>query len=111
MKNHFLFVCSVNMLRSPTAEHVARKLGYSADSAGTMQDMAIRPLTVEAINRAEYIICMEMEHSFKVMDLVPDRGSDIFVWHIPDDFEYCDPVLVTMLSDYIKAFGKANLGR
>lgn len=29
---HYLFVCSANMLRSPTAEHVARSMGYLADS-------------------------------------------------------------------------------
>lgn len=111
MKNNFLFVCSVNMLRSPTAEHVARSLGYSADSVGTEIASAIRPITIESINRAEYIICMEMHHCLKVLELAKDRGKDTVVWNIPDDYGYCDPMLVAYLTTYISAFGKANFGR
>ena len=109
VNNKFLFVCSVNMLRSPTAEHVARTMGYSADSAGTVLDLAVRPLTLDAINRAEYIICMEMRHNLKVLDMAPHRGADTFVWNIPDDYNYCDPVLITILQNYIGIFAKNNL--
>jgi predicted protein tyrosine phosphatase len=91
--NDYLFVCTVNMLRSPTAEHVARMMGHSADSAGT-DAIAVRPLTLEAIERAERIVCMDSDHATKVLDLAPHRGPDVDIWHIPDDFDYCQPALV-----------------
>jgi len=103
--NDFLFVCTVNFLRSPTAEHVARRMGFSADSAGTSQDSAIRPLTVDAIDRAFKIICMEYEHMDEVLKLCPDRAADIFVWDIPDNFEYCQPELIAAIEQRLKEQG------
>lgn len=95
--NHFLFVCSVNMLRSPTAEHVARRMGYIADSAGT-DDVAVRPLTKEAIDRAERIVCMEPHHVRKVLELMPShQWTAVECWDIPDDYDYCDPTLVAII--------------
>lgn len=93
--NAYLFVCSANMLRSPTAEHVARSMGFSADSAGAVPEWAVRPLTVEAIQRAEHIVCMERSHADAVLKLVPD--CVVQVWNIPDDFDYCSPELVAMI--------------
>ncbi len=90
------------MLRSPTAEHVARLLGYSADSAGTMKT-AIRPLTIDAINRAEYIMCMEKEHGEAVRALHPGVADRIYILGIPDNYEYCEPELVARLNTAIKA--------
>ena len=98
--NAFLFVCSANMLRSPTAEHVARSMGYSADSAGSVPHYSpIRPLTLEAIERAEKIVCMEPHHAKAVYAVAPHRADDVEVWHIPDDFDYCDAELVKMIQD------------
>lgn len=100
--NSYLFVCSVNMLRSPTAEHVARSLGYAADSAGT-DPSAVRPLTLEAIERAGRIVCMQWEHTYPVLRLAPHRSEDIDVWHIPDDYDYCAPELVAMMRSRLRA--------
>jgi len=89
----YLFICSHNMGRSPTAEHVARTIGLTADSAGT--DLgAIRRLTVEQIVQADRIVCMEERHAQVVARIVPKRAKDIEVWNIPDNFSYCQPELV-----------------
>ena len=96
--NHYLFVCSVNMCRSPTAEHVSRLLGYSADSAGTaFHHNPVRPLTVEAIERAEHIVCMEQDHADVVTAMCPDAADRVQVWCIPDNYNYCDGKLIDMI--------------
>lgn len=84
------------MLRGPTAEHVARCAGYSADSAGT-SPTSVRPLTASAIDRANRIVCMESEHLSFVLDLRPDRARDVEIWNIPDDYGYCAPQLIKLL--------------
>lgn len=97
MTNRFLFVCTANMLRSPTCEHVARTLGFSADSAGT-DPCAVRPLTKEAVERAQEIICMETRHAAIVTLLLPlERQEGVKVWNIPDNYDYCDPDLIKLI--------------
>jgi predicted protein tyrosine phosphatase len=94
--NTFLFVCEECRLRSPTCEHVARSMGYSADSAGTAIDTAVRPLTLAAIERAEYVICMTPFQSRCVVSLAPHLLAPI-VWDIPDIYDYCQPELMTIV--------------
>jgi protein-tyrosine-phosphatase len=43
----FLFVCSANVARSATAEHLARQGRCIADSVGSDPSVAVRRLTVE----------------------------------------------------------------
>lgn len=94
----YLFVCSQNYLRSPTAEHVARSLGYRAISAGTDQD-AIRTVTARDIERVDRIVCMEECHRRRLRVLVRDPVllERVEVWGIPDDYEYCQPELVDII--------------
>jgi len=94
--NDYLFVCSANWLRSPTAEHLARLRGWAADSAGTYPE-AVRRLTAEAIQRARRIVCMEPKHADAVRQLHWSADERIEVWNIPDRFDYCDPELVRLL--------------
>jgi len=101
MRNDFLFVCTVNMLRSPTAEHVARLAGFSADSAGT-DSLSVRVLTQAALDKADRVVCMEEKHRMFILDnFVVPKDVEIECWFIPDDFDYCDPDLVNMLQDKI----------
>jgi predicted protein tyrosine phosphatase len=99
----FLFVCSQNYQRSPTAEHVARALGYLADSAGSDRPCAGRPLTPAAIARADRIVCMEECHAQAVARMVPARAQDIEVWHISDEYEYCAPELIRLIQERLGA--------
>lgn len=99
MKNDFLFVCTVNMLRSPTAEHVARLAGFAADSAGT-DPSSVRVLTQAALDKADRVVCMEEKHRMFVLDnFVVPFGVFVECWYVPDDFDYCDPDLVSMLQE------------
>lgn len=100
---NYLFVCSFNWARSPTAEYVARLFGYRADSAGTVFNHAVRPLTRESIERAERIVCMEEEHRVAVVRMVPKSHSRVEVWNIPDNYIYNDPELVRIIEHRLSA--------
>ena len=98
-ERRFLFVCSQNRLRSPTAEQVfADWPGLEVSSAGTNRD-AENPLTDELIEWADTIFVMERTHRNKV------RGKfrrslgprQIVCLEIPDEYEFMDPGLVRLL--------------
>jgi predicted protein tyrosine phosphatase len=95
----FLFVCSQNRLRSPTAEQIfANWPGLEVSSAGTNRD-AMNPLTGELIEWADTIFVMERAHLNKVRRkfrraLGPRR---IVCLDIPDEYELMDPGLVKRL--------------
>lgn len=66
-----LFVCSQNLLRSPTAEAVFAEYDeVEALSAGTAPDAAT-PLSADLIERAEIIFAMEDRHR----DALPRKFS------------------------------------
>jgi len=98
-ERRFLFVCSQNRLRSPTAEQVfADWPGLSVSSAGTNRD-AENPLTDELIEWADTIFVMERTHLNKVRSkfrhaLGPRR---IVCLEIPDEYEFTEPVLIRLL--------------
>ena len=98
-ERRFLFVCSQNRLRSPTAEQVfADWPGLAVSSAGTNRD-AENPLTDELIEWADTIFVMERTHLGKVRSgfrraLGPRR---IVCLDIPDVYEFMDPELVRLL--------------
>ena len=95
----FLFVCSQNRLRSPTAEQIfAEWPGLAVSSAGTNRD-ADNPLTDELIEWADTIFVMERAHLAKVRrkfrhSLGPTR---IVCLDIPDEYEFMDPELIRLL--------------
>jgi len=96
---HFLFVCSQNCLRSPTAEQIFSQRGdIEVASAGTNHD-AETPLTSELVRWADFIVVMERTHRNKVRtrfrrDL---GGKHIICLDIPDDYAFMDPDLVRLL--------------
>jgi predicted protein tyrosine phosphatase len=94
IEERWLFVCSMNYLRSPTAECVARKAGFWADSCGTDEGAGKR-LTQERVDWADVIVCMEEEHRRHVRRLTKSRR--VFNWHVPDDYGYMDEGLVRKL--------------
>lgn len=103
--NDFLFVCQENRLRSPTCEHVARLLGYSADSAGTSVT-AIRPVSALQIERAFTIVCMEQYQAQYIRSIYPLHHAEIEIWNIPDEYAYCDAKLIAFIEAKLKGRGK-----
>jgi predicted protein tyrosine phosphatase len=96
---HYLFVCSQNRLRSPTAEHVfANRPGIEVSSAGTNHD-AENPLTPELVEWADTIFVMERMHRNKLQKHFRSCLKDkrIVCLDIPDEYAFMDPELVQLL--------------
>ena len=96
---HFLFVCSQNRLRSPTAEHIfADHPGIEVSSAGTNND-AENPLSAELVKWADAIFVMERAHRNKLQSRYRAAigARRIVCLGIPDDYEFMDPTLVHLL--------------
>ena len=99
MKKRILFLCSQNKLRSPTAEAVFAGLPtIEVDSAGLNND-AVVPLSSEQVEWADLIIVMETAHRNRLNRKFKDSlaGKRIVVLNIPDDYEYMDPSLISLL--------------
>ena len=95
----FLFVCSQNKLRSPTAEQVfAGRDGIEVLSAGTNHDAEV-PVTEEAIVWADMVFVMEPVHRGKLRTRFRRvlNGTPIVCLGIPDDFGFMEPELVRLL--------------
>jgi len=98
-EHRFLFVCSQNKLRSPTAEQVfASWPGIEVSSAGTNRD-AENPLTDELVEWADTIFVMERTHLNKVRGTYRRvlGSTRIVCLDIPDRFAFMDPTLVRLL--------------
>lgn len=96
---HYLFVCSQNRLRSPTAEHIFADMpGIATASAGTNRD-AETPLTDELVAWADFIFVMERQHRNKLQSKhrAALRDKRVVVLDIPDEFDFMDPALVHLL--------------
>lgn len=99
MKKRILFLCSQNKLRSPTAEAIfADHPALEVDSAGLNNDAEV-PLSNEQIEWADLIIVMEKPHRARLNQKFKSSlaGKRIAVLNIPDNYEYMDPALISLL--------------
>lgn len=94
-----LFLCSQNKLRSPTAEAIfADHPGIEVDSAGLNNDAEVR-LSEEQVRWADLIVVMEKTHRDRLNRKFRSAlaGKRIAVLNIPDDYDYMDPDLISLL--------------
>ncbi|KAE9639479.1 phosphotyrosine protein phosphatase [Pseudomonas sp. PB103] len=98
-----LFVCSQNRLRSPTAEQrFADWPGVATASAGTDSDASV-PVGPDLLQWADLICVMEPIHRKKLSaKFRPQLASkNIVCLHIPDEYEFMDPVLIELLEQSV----------
>lgn len=98
-QKRILFVCSRNRLRSPTAEAVfADRPGIEVASAGLAPD-AEEPLTPEHLEGVDFIFVMEKAHQEKLNRHFKAhlKQARIVCLNIPDDYDYMQPELVSIL--------------
>ncbi len=104
-----LFVCSSNLIRSPTAErHFADRPGIETLSAGVGSD-AIRPLTAELVAWADLILTMEEGYAAYVREHFADAlgGTPMGSLDVPDKFKRDAPELIMLLEEQAMPwFGK-----
>lgn len=102
----FLFVCSRNRLRSPTAEQVFSGYpGLEVASAGLDHD-AENPLDAELVEWADTIFVMEKHHRNKLSSKFRSSlgGQRMVCLDIPDDYEFMQPELVDLLHARLRRF-------
>jgi len=96
---HLLFICSMNRLRSPTAETIfCEHENISVDSAGLNRGAEVI-LSAEQIEWADLILVMEKMHLRKLNEKYRQdlKGKKIVVLNIPDNYPYMDPELIKIL--------------
>ncbi|WP_137938470.1 low molecular weight protein tyrosine phosphatase family protein [Chitinivorax sp. B] len=94
-----LFICSRNRLRSPTAEQVfASWPNVETDSAGLGPDAEVQ-LSTEQLAWATHVFVMEKAHRNKLAARFKAHlnGKRVICLDIPDDYEYMQPELITLL--------------
>lgn len=105
-----LFVCSVGMLRSPTAQIAASQLGFNARACGSDTQLALIPLNCNLINWADKIVFMNREnfqesmHEFEAVGYDEDIEKKAVVWNIGDEYEWGDTWLFNHFLDKLKEF-------
>lgn len=99
MNHRFLFICSQNKLRSPTAEAIYTDHPHiEVDSAGLNHDAEV-PLSPEQLRWADIIFVMEKSHRRRLSTRFRKHLSRkrIVVLNIPDRYAYMDPELVALI--------------
>jgi predicted protein tyrosine phosphatase len=100
---NILFVCSRNRLRSPTAEVVfAQRPGWNTASAGLAHD-AETTVEPETLEWADVVVVMERRHQKKLQERFSRwlRDKRVVCLGIPDDYDYMDPELVSILQEKV----------
>ena len=106
MPTNILFVCSENRLRSPTAAAVFSEYeGIGAISAGTNNDCEC-PVSGDLIAWADVVLVMEKSHRNKVAKRYRKllRDKKLAVLDIPDNYEFMDPSLITLLEGRVPRY-------
>ncbi|MEM7562979.1 MAG: low molecular weight protein tyrosine phosphatase family protein [Pseudomonadota bacterium] len=103
---NFLFVCSENRLRSPTAETVfAEYKGINTISAGTNHDSQT-PVSGDLIKWADIVFVMEPSQRRKVSKKFVEllKNKKLICLDIPDKYDRMDPALITLLKVKVRPF-------
>jgi predicted protein tyrosine phosphatase len=94
-----LFVCSGNIHRSQTAEHLLKGAkGLEVRSAGTLP-LSLRVVSRELVNWADIIFAMEGDHKEAILHICSEAENKIIVLDIPDRYLKDDPQLLQILRD------------
>jgi predicted protein tyrosine phosphatase len=102
-----LFVCSVGMLRSPTAAVIGAQNGFNTRSCGS-SSVALIPLSANLILWADWIIFMNRENyleskiRFHGSEYLTALENKAITWDINDFYNYMDDELKVVLKDKIQ---------
>lgn len=96
-----LFVCSRNQWRSPTAERIFRdRSDINVRSAG-LSSKSPRKLSQNDLEWADVVFAMEREHQVRIREEF-SNSPPIEVLEIPDEYEFMDSRLVTLLREEVE---------
>ncbi|HLD05143.1 MAG TPA: phosphotyrosine protein phosphatase [Candidatus Nanoarchaeia archaeon] len=105
---NYLFICTNNEIRSPTAEKVFRKMLKENKKKGNVKSAGVAPdapnrITYQLLQWAGKIFCMEEEHKLYITYLYPELEKKIMVLNILDIYQRNDLELVTILKERLSA--------
>ncbi|MEP7167481.1 MAG: phosphotyrosine protein phosphatase [Candidatus Woesebacteria bacterium] len=101
-----LFICSLNKIRSLTAEEIFAKVpSLHVRSAGTAHN-ARQVVNTQLLTWADIIFVMERHHQEKLKQKFPTETEKkrIIVLDIPNGFEYMDSELTEMIKNSTKLY-------
>jgi protein-tyrosine phosphatase len=104
-----LFLCHAGLLRSATAAHIfsAPPYNWNTRTAGVAVQYALNPVTEALLEWADLVVCVEPDVRNQLAYLFVDHEQDddflayakkIVTLNIPDDFQYMEVDLITMLT-------------
>lgn len=99
IKKKLLFVCTVNRMRSATAEHIfSDDARFEVKSAGTDKSASV-VLSRELIEWADAVIVMEKYHRNRIRKLYPElyKAKPIICLYIPDEYAFMQSELIDLL--------------
>ena len=94
-----LFLCSMNRLRSPTAEHIfSARDDIEVASAGLDHD-ADTVCTPELLEWADIVFVMDKSHRSRLLKRFRSHlgNARVICLDIPDNYEFMQPELVKLL--------------
>ncbi|MCE2570424.1 low molecular weight protein tyrosine phosphatase family protein [Motilimonas eburnea] len=103
---HVLFICSRNQWRSPTGEQVWKNHPALAVKSAGISPNANTVVNAKMIQWADVIFVMEQKHqerlkaSFNKLLIY----KDIQVLDIPDDYQYMDDELISMIKQSVSHY-------
>jgi predicted protein tyrosine phosphatase len=106
-----LFICSQNRWRSLTAERLFDDHAHLlARSAGTEPGARVR-VAAGHLGWADVIFVMEKKHADRLRAKFGTElhGKPIINLRIPDDYQFQDPALVTLLRERLQAYFGTNV--
>jgi predicted protein tyrosine phosphatase len=110
-KLKLLFVCTINRMRSATAQKIFENDNrFEVKSAGTDKSAA-SVLTTELMEWADAIVVMEKHHRNFIRSKYSDYydTKKIVCLYIPDEYDYMQPELVALLRDKMDDIYKRGL--
>jgi predicted protein tyrosine phosphatase len=106
---NLVFVCTVNRMRSCTAETIyGTNPAYKVRSAG-ITPTAPNQVTAELLNWADKVFVMENMHRAFITEKFPeiDLSNKLVVLGIPDFYYYMEPELIDLLKARMEPFLKS----
>lgn len=96
-----LCICTAGLLRSPTAAWVLSNEPYNFNtrSCGINTSVALIPVTIDLIEWANEIVCMNEDIYQLLRIYYPDKifGKVVHNLNIPDQYAYRDPELIELI--------------
>lgn len=108
-----LCVCSVGLLRSPTAAWVLsnRPWNFNTRSCGIEPGFALIEIDENLLTWADEIVCMSNRQQMVILDLMEEfniKGTPVHVLDVPDNFGFRESKLVRIFRETFKKLFPVN---